>query len=484
MEMDYTAADSIVVKVSFNGDLRRFAFPKGPSFKALYEQVIAILGLEKATELVLKYADEEGDLITVSSDWELNSAIKPGQVLRLNASVKSSAPVAAPFCPSFANPADPFAVPDAFPASAPAVLSPPLFFGNVSPFGAHQGYFGPHGHFGGPTPFAPFGDAPQGHFAAPQGHFGGPSPVELVPFTPHPGHHGAPSHFGPHGHHGGPFRGGFGGGCGRGGRVSREEWASLKKEHKSHFSREDWAKIKEERKRACKEHKKMGKHGGRFAAYPGYFGPHGGHHGHPHSHFAHGCVDSETEKLTARFAKDVTIEDGSQIAGGTPFVKTWRIRNEGEAWPAGCVLRLLTKQSDSMMSQETVAVPFEGPVGTGQEFDISAPLVAPAKPGRYTAYFKMCTPAGKKFGQRLWVSIVVPSVSSSSSSDSEKEADKYESLVDTILAMGFNVKRHRVFRLLQKFDGDVAKTTEALQVKMQRKAHKEEKKALKKANKM
>lgn len=55
----------------------------------------------------------------------------------------------------------------------------------------------------------------------------------------------------------------------------------------------------------------------------------------------------------------------------------------------------------------------------------------------------MRTPEGKKFGQRLWVTIVVPSAGGSSS-DEDKEADKYEALVDAVLAMGFNAKRHRV----------------------------------------
>lgn len=251
----------------------------------------------------------------------------------------------------------------------------------------------------------------------------------------------------------------------------------MKKEHKARFSPEEWDKLKEERKRMCKERKE--KKGARFGGHHhGYFGPHFGHGPHPSGHPG----DAEASKLTARFVKDISIADGAQIAAGALFVKTWRVRNEGEAWPAGCVLRLLTKHSDNMSSPETIPVPFEA-VASGVEFDISVQLVAPPKPGRYTAYYKMCTAAGKKFGQRLWVSVVVPSNSSSSSSEGEKEADKYESLVDSVLAMGFDVKRHRVFRLLQKFDGDVAKVKELLQTKVQRKALKEQKKAAKKCAK-
>lgn len=39
-----------------------------------------------------------------------------------------------------------------------------------------------------------------------------------------------------------------------------------------------------------------------------------------------------------------------------------------------------------------------------EETDISVPLVAPAAPGRYTAYFRLAAADGKKFGQRVWVS--------------------------------------------------------------------------------
>lgn len=480
----------VVVKVSFNGDLRRFPFPKGAPFKALYDQVTAILGLESGAELALKYADEDGDLITIASDWELNSAIKPGQLLRLTASVKGVAPTAPPHDGGVPFPGGPFGGPP-----HPHHAGP---FGGPPP---HAGSFGgPHhqpqdGPFGGPPHGGPHHDGP----------FGGP--------PPHGGPFGGPHHP----HRGGPFGAPFqpfAGGCGGWGkgRFSPEEWAKLKKdkkERKALCTPEEWEKLKEERKGICKqrkefkkefkkEHKKMGKCG-RHGGHPGYFGPHfGGHHGHPHhpppphhghphhppfGHFGPLGADSDAEKLSARFAKDVTIGDGTEIAGGASFVKTWRIRNEGGAWPAGCVLRLLTKHSDSMGSPETVPVLNEGAVVcTGQEFDVSVPLIAPAKPGRYTAYYKMCTPAGKKFGQRVWVSIVVPS-NSSSSSEGEKEADKYEGLVDTVLAMGFTAKRHRVFRLLQKCDGDVEKVTQILHVKTQHKAMKEHMKAQKKAAK-
>jgi len=202
-----------------------------------------------------------------------------------------------------------------------------------------------------------------------------------------------------------------------------------------------------------------------------------GHHGH------HDFEHNKSEKLVARFAKDVTVEDGTQIAANAPFVKTWRIRNEGPAWPAGCVLRFVGKHSDDMGAPEFVLV--DGIIGSNQDVDVSVNLVAPSKPGRYTGYWKMCTPEGRKFGQRVWVSIVVPSTGSSS--EGEKEADRYEALVDVVLSKeylrSFGIKRHRVFRLLQKFNGNVEQVIALLTEKLARKeekcARKEEKCALK-----
>jgi len=211
---------------------------------------------------------------------------------------------------------------------------------------------------------------------------------------------------------------------------------------KESVSAEDWAKVKEERKA-----ERMRVWAERKAAREGTKG----------------------EKLEARFAKDVTIEDGTQMPANARFVKTWRLRNEGLPWPAGCGLRFLGRHSDSMGSPDFVPVTLSGEVAANQEVEISIPLVAPAKPGRYTGYWKMSTPEGRKFGQRVWVSIEVPSTpSSSSSSEGERQADKFDALVDLVLAKGFTAKRHRVFRLLQKFDGDVEKVSEVLAAKTQR----------------
>lgn len=166
-------------------------------------------------------------------------------------------------------------------------------------------------------------------------------------------------------------------------------------------------------------------------------------------------------KMVARHVKDITITDGTELAPGAPFVKTWRIRNEGEAWPAGCRLLWISRHGDRMGAPESVPLPVEGAVAPQQEVDVSVDLVAPTEPGRYTCYFRMTTAEGVKFGQRMWASIVVAG-SSSSSSDEDLAMLKYGNVAEMIEAMGFSTKRKHVIRLLEKHDGNVDKVVRVL----------------------
>jgi hypothetical protein len=76
-------------KVSCNDQFRRFLFI-GTEFSSLFTQIQQLLSLNK--EFVLKYKDNEGDLITISSNEELACALSysEGSVLRLTASTTDS----------------------------------------------------------------------------------------------------------------------------------------------------------------------------------------------------------------------------------------------------------------------------------------------------------------------------------------------------------------------------------------------------------
>jgi hypothetical protein len=46
-------------------------------------------------------------------------------------------------------------------------------------------------------------------------------------------------------------------------------------------------------------------------------------------------------------------------------------------------------------------------IAGGEEVDVAVDFLAPAKPGRYASYWRLASPSGKKFGQRIWVLIQV-----------------------------------------------------------------------------
>jgi hypothetical protein len=70
------------IKVSYEGEMRRFG---ASTYEDLQKQVATLFDLDA---FLLKYQDEEGDLVTVSSEWELDEALRcQGPVLRLNVEV-------------------------------------------------------------------------------------------------------------------------------------------------------------------------------------------------------------------------------------------------------------------------------------------------------------------------------------------------------------------------------------------------------------
>jgi len=79
-------------KVSCNNQYRRFFFTN-TDYQSLYKQVQSLLALEN--EFVLKYKDDEGDLISISSDEELSFAVNfigKGGVLRLTVALQLPVP--------------------------------------------------------------------------------------------------------------------------------------------------------------------------------------------------------------------------------------------------------------------------------------------------------------------------------------------------------------------------------------------------------
>lgn len=85
---------SFPVKISFNDDIRRVSLANNITFEELVRTARTTFKFPPSSELVVKYEDDEKDIVTVSSDLELKEAIslasKTGRVLRLFVSEKAA----------------------------------------------------------------------------------------------------------------------------------------------------------------------------------------------------------------------------------------------------------------------------------------------------------------------------------------------------------------------------------------------------------
>jgi hypothetical protein len=113
----------------------------------------------------------------------------------------------------------------------------------------------------------------------------------------------------------------------------------------------------------------------------------------------------------AQFIADVTIPDGTVLAAGTVFTKTWRLKNIGSCtWGSG--YRLAFSSGHAMGGPAEVNLPYS--VAPGQTVDVSVTLTAPAAAGSYRGYWMLKNASGVLFGLGstaslpFWVEIVVP----------------------------------------------------------------------------
>ena len=111
---------------------------------------------------------------------------------------------------------------------------------------------------------------------------------------------------------------------------------------------------------------------------------------------ANGCYN-------AAYVSDVTIPDGTVLAPGETFTKTWKFQNTGSCdWDEDFVLTLET--GEDMDGEDTT---IGEAVAAGETDSLSVPLVAPETEGSYTGYWRLSTDSGVAFGQSVFVLIVV-----------------------------------------------------------------------------
>ncbi len=128
-----------------------------------------------------------------------------------------------------------------------------------------------------------------------------------------------------------------------------------------------------------------------------------------------GCVQ-EGDHYRAAFLGDVSIPDNTVVAPGASFVKTWRLRNDGDcAWgPGQYVHTLVFANGDRLGALDEVPLAMTMP--PGGVADISINMVAPQQPGTYRSEWMLMVAEGPLLGvgrdgqTRIYAQIVVPGV--------------------------------------------------------------------------
>jgi hypothetical protein len=103
------------------------------------------------------------------------------------------------------------------------------------------------------------------------------------------------------------------------------------------------------------------------------------------------------------YIEDITIPDGTILAPGETFTKTWMLKNTGFCtWKDSYTLKFF--QGDSMSGPETE---IGKTVASGNQVKVSIELTAPTSEGTYTGYWIMANKYGYPFGTPFFVQIVV-----------------------------------------------------------------------------
>jgi hypothetical protein len=106
----------------------------------------------------------------------------------------------------------------------------------------------------------------------------------------------------------------------------------------------------------------------------------------------------------AVYVSDMNVPDGTQMAPGQDFLKTWKVRNTGTCtWGVG--YSIIYGDYDNKMNGQPVAL--ESAVLPGSEIEVSVQFTAPSQAGEYLSAWRMANAAGAPFGEFFYVKIVV-----------------------------------------------------------------------------
>lgn len=108
---------------------------------------------------------------------------------------------------------------------------------------------------------------------------------------------------------------------------------------------------------------------------------------------------------SATFISDVTIQDGTQLAPETDFLKTWKIQNTGTCtWNANYAVVFVSGSAMDGTSPTFLLIDSAIP---GSMVDITVEMTSPDTTGKFTGYWRMQNADGVAFGDTFYVEIEV-----------------------------------------------------------------------------
>eukprot|EP00808_Paulinella_micropora_P001828 g68086.t1 len=115
----------------------------------------------------------------------------------------------------------------------------------------------------------------------------------------------------------------------------------------------------------------------------------------------------------AKFIKDLSLPDRTEVLPNQVIIKTWQLLNTGTIqWPMGSAVKLFRSCGGAVTDPNSrFPVPCAKP---GEVVDVSAIITTPELPGRCRAFFRLCDLDGRFFGPRMWMDITVVTATTTS----------------------------------------------------------------------
>lgn len=106
----------------------------------------------------------------------------------------------------------------------------------------------------------------------------------------------------------------------------------------------------------------------------------------------------------SEFINDASVPDGTVMAAGQEFIKTWKVKNTGTCtWTTG--YRLIYSYGEKMGG---LPINLTAEVAPNGDAEIAVKLKAPLKSGTYSGYWRLANNNGYAFGEIFTVVITVP----------------------------------------------------------------------------